>query len=203
MTCSGSSGSPAPAGGHMVAGLYLAQWCQSTRQRWPKHTLRRSSWAQCVCPGSAQAHASPGRGLFGPIDHADLTCTLRPTATFFMSSYLFSLGNLGKEVLFLLQEWRQLFFFFFFLASQFFWNESPNTGFLSPRRGGRCGVGIYSCRQLPDWSAGRAAPVLLGCLSASHFTSNCQNFTVLGPSSTSTSFSMLIVSQLRKKIFCS
>ena len=88
MTCSGSSGSPDPAGGHMVAGLYLAQWCQSTRQRWPKHTLRRSSWAQCVCPGFAQAHASPGRGLFGPIDHADLTCTLRPTATFFMSSYL-------------------------------------------------------------------------------------------------------------------
>ena len=117
MTCSGSSGSPAPAGGHMVAGLYLAQWCQSTRQRWPKHTLRRSSWAQCVCPGSAQAHASPGRGLFGPIDHADLTCTLRPTATFFMSSNLFSLGNPGKEVLFLLQEWRQLFFFFFFSIS--------------------------------------------------------------------------------------
>ena len=62
-------------------------------------------------------------------------------------------------------------------------------------------MAIYSCRQLPDWSACRAALVLLGCLSASHFTSNCQNFTVLGPSSTSTSFSMLIVYWLRKKEF--
>lgn len=64
-------------------------------------------------------------------------------------------------------------------------------------------MGIYSCRQLPDWSTCRAAPVLLGCLSASHFTPNYQNFTVLASSSTSTSFSMLIVSRLRKKNFCS
>ena len=137
MTCSGSSGSPAPAGGHMVASLYLAQWCQSTRQRWPRHALRRSSWAQCVCPGSAQAHASPGRGLFGPIDHADLTCTLRPTAVFFVSSYLFSLGNLGKEVLFLLQEWRQLFFFFFKKhLSSFGMNPQTLVFFLQGEEGG-------------------------------------------------------------------
>ena len=89
----------------------MAQWCQSALQRWPKHALRRSSWAQCVCPGSAQAHASPGRGFFGPIGRADLTYTLHPTGAFFVTSYLFNLGNLGKEVLFLLQEWRQHFFF--------------------------------------------------------------------------------------------
>ena len=47
---------------------------------------------------------------------------------------------------------------------------------------------IHPCRQLPKWSTYRAAPVLLGCLSVLHFTPDCQNFTVLCPSSTSTSF---------------
>ena len=46
----------------------------------------------------------------------DLTCRLRPIAAFFMSSYLFSLSSLGKEVLSLLQDWRQ------FFTAQFFWN---------------------------------------------------------------------------------
>ena len=106
MTCSGSPGSPAPAEGSHGGWCWLGSVVSEPLQRCPKHALRRSSWTLgspwlCSVPMLLQEGAR--LDLF---DHADLTCTLCPTAAFLTSSYL-----LEKKFCFSCKSGGNFFFF--------------------------------------------------------------------------------------------
>ena len=130
MTCSGSPGSPAPAEGSHSGWCWLGSVVSEPLQRCPKHTLRRSSWTLgspwlCSVPMLLQEGAR--LDLF---DHADLTCTLCPTAAFLTSSYL-----LEKKFCFSCKSGGNFFFFFNHLSS-FGINPQTLVFFLQGEEGG-------------------------------------------------------------------
>ena len=113
-----------------MAGVGLAQWCQSQFRGAPSTPsgVHPGLW---VHPGSAQCPRFSRKGLVWTY----LTTQTSPD-TVSHCSILREFLPLRKEVLFLLQEWRQLFFFFFNHLSSFGINPQRLVFFLQGEEGG-------------------------------------------------------------------